>query len=74
MKIRITDSTIIAGAHAPVGSIHEVPEGEGLQIIGAGRAVRHVEPAKAEAAQAAPAVEQAAAAPVVEKKARAKKA
>ena len=42
--IRITDATILGGAPVEVGSIHTVDEGEAVLVMGAGRAVRHVEP------------------------------
>ncbi len=57
IKIRVTDPTIVNGAHAPVDSIHTLDEGVALLVIGAGRAMRHVEEL------AAPIVEDAAAKP-----------
>lgn len=40
LTIRITDATIIGGQHQAIGSVHTLPAGEALLIIGAGRAVR----------------------------------
>lgn len=56
--IRITEATIVAGAHAEPGTIHTVPSAEAALIIGAGRAVPHTAPTT-EQATATPVSEQA---------------
>lgn len=64
ITIRVIDATIINGAHAELGSIHDLPESEALPVIWAGRAVRHVEPEVVD--EPAPVVETAAIAPAPE--------
>lgn len=68
ITIRITDATLVAGVHAPVGSVHTLEASLAMLIISAGRAVRHDQsesaPDKPEAAAlVSPAAEQAVARP-----------
>lgn len=44
MKIRIVDACLVRGAHAEPGSVHDLPDAEGLLVLSSGRAVRHVAP------------------------------
>ena len=55
ITIRLTEPTIVAGAHAEPGTVHTLAEYEAVQILGAGRAVRHTShppPAVDESAEA----------------------